>query len=87
MINSRKHRPYKKPILCDPDVKSYLETLRKRSVVITIDKAANNFAFICENCYNSKLLAEVSLSNSKCISFSKAPQAANSGKYKFLQKD
>ena len=54
-----------KPMLCDPDVKSYLEALHKRFVVVTIDKAANNFTFICKKYYISKLLAEVGLSNSK----------------------
>ena len=33
-------------ILRDPDVKSYLESLHKRFVVVTIDKAENNFVFI-----------------------------------------
>ena len=54
-----------KPMLCDPDVKSYLEALHKRFVVVTIDKAANNFTFICKKYYISKLLAEVGPSNSK----------------------
>ena len=35
-----------KPTLCDPDIRSYLAALHKRFVVATIDKAANNFAFI-----------------------------------------
>ena len=35
-----------KPVLCDPDVISYLEALHKRFVVVTIEKAANNFVFI-----------------------------------------
>ena len=31
-----------KSILSDPDVKSYLEALRKRFVIVTIEKASNN---------------------------------------------
>ena len=49
-----------KPVLKDPDVKSYLESLHKKYVIVTIDKAANNFAFICKQFYINKLLSEVS---------------------------
>ena len=45
--------------LCDPEVKSYLETLHKKFVIVTIDKASNNFAFICKKFYISKLLSEL----------------------------
>ena len=38
-----------KPILCDPEVISYLETLHKRFVAVTIDKPANNFALSAKN--------------------------------------
>ena len=73
---SRKPSPYKKTlILCDPDVKSYLERLRKRFVGITIDKSVKNFAFICKRYCTSTLLAEVGLSNSKCKKYSKAPHS------------
>ena len=41
-------------------------------VVITIDKAAKNIAFICKIYYISKLLAEIDLSNSKSKTYSKA---------------
>ena len=36
-----------KPILCDPDVQSYLEALQKRFLVVTIDKDAKNYVFVC----------------------------------------
>ena len=52
-----------KPILRDPDVKSYLDALHNRFIII--DKSANNFAFICKKYYISELLAEVGPSNSK----------------------
>ena len=51
-----------KPIFCDPDVTSYLESLNKHFVSVTIVKAANNFVFICKiitSLNSSKLLAEV----------------------------
>ena len=54
-----------KPILCDPDVKSYLEALRKRFSIVTTHKTANNFAFMYKKYYISKLLGEVHLSNLK----------------------
>ena len=40
-----------KPILCGPDVKSYLEALHKRFVFVTIDKVATNFAFTCKKIF------------------------------------
>ena len=58
----------------NPDVKPYLKALHKHFVVVTIDKAAKNFAFICKNYYVTKLLAEVSLSNSESKTYSKVIQ-------------
>lgn len=49
------HPIEEKPILCNPDVKSYLEALQKRLIVITIEKAANKFAFFCKDYYICKL--------------------------------
>ena len=37
-----------KPTLSDPEVLEYLKQLHRRFVIATIDKAANNFAFICK---------------------------------------
>ena len=37
-----------KPVLCDPEVITYLQSLHERFVIVTIDKAANNYAFICK---------------------------------------
>ena len=48
-----------KPVLHDHEVKQYLENLHNKFVIVTIDKAANNFAFICKKFYISKLLDEV----------------------------
>ena len=73
-----------KPILCDTDNKSYLEALHRRYSVVTIDKVANNFAFMCEKNYISKLLGEVCLSNLKFKTYSKAHRGNNSSKYRLL---
>ena len=61
-----------KPVLCDPVVKSYLEALRNRFVVVTIDKTANDFAFTSKKYYITEILAEVSLSKSKSKRYSEA---------------
>ena len=67
-INTLKNRlkPEKtKPTLHDPEVKTYLELLHRRFVVVPIDKAANNFAFVCKRFYISQLFSEVGLYNAK----------------------
>ena len=50
-------------------IETYLEALY--FVVVTIDKAVKNFAFICKIYYISKLLAEINLSYSKSKTYSK----------------
>ena len=50
---------FTKPVLKDTEVLSYLESLQRKFVIVTIDKASNNFAFICKKFYVSKLLSEV----------------------------
>ena len=47
----------------DPEVLAYLETLQKRFVIVTIDKASKNFALICKKFYVSRLLKEISGNN------------------------
>ena len=54
---------YTKPVLCDIEVKNYLAELHQRFVIVTVDKASNNFAFICRKYYISKLLSEVGYGN------------------------
>ena len=48
-----------KSIFFDPAIKSYLEALHKRLFFVTIDKAANKFAFFCKNYYISELFAKI----------------------------
>ena len=45
------------PTLSDPEVKSYLEDMHRRFVIVPIDKAANNFVFIYKKFYVSRILA------------------------------
>ena len=48
---------YTKSILKDPEVKAYLESLHQKYVIVTIDIASNNFAFIWKTFYVNKLLS------------------------------
>ena len=52
-----------KPVLSDPEVLTYLEELQRHFVIVPIDKASNNFAFICKKYYVSIILKEVGLSD------------------------
>ena len=52
-------------MLSDPDVKKHLEEFHQKIVIITIDKASNNFLFIFRKCYVSKLLTEFSPNKKK----------------------
>ena len=59
-----------KPTLHDPEVIVYLEQLHRRFVIVSIDKAANNFAFICKKYYVSRILQEVGLNSSPSTTYS-----------------
>ena len=50
---------FTKPILSDSDVLAYLSTLHRKYVIVPIDKASNNFAFICKKFYISTNLSEL----------------------------
>ena len=60
-----------KPVLSDEGVMNYLRSLHKKYVIVTIDKAANNFAFICKQFYVSKLLDEVGQLGRENLTYSK----------------
>ena len=73
-INILKHKikPLNtRPVLKDPEVTQYLEQLHRRFVIVPIDKASNNFAFICKSFYISKLLDEVGLNGNPSHTYSK----------------
>ena len=58
-----------KSTLNDPDVMAYLEELRRHFVIVPIDKAANNFSFICKKYYVSRILQEVGLNGSPSTTY------------------
>ena len=62
-LKSKMKFSFTKPALSDPNVLSYLQTLHRKYVIVPIDKASNNFAFICKHFYISKILSEVSENN------------------------
>ena len=51
--------------LSNPNIKKYLEELHLKFVIVTIDKASSNLAFICRKYYISNLLAVVSPNKNK----------------------
>ena len=57
--NHKKHAP----VLEDPDLLAYLRDFQKKIVIVTVDKASSNFAFICKNFYVSRILKEITGSN------------------------
>ena len=62
-LSRRRLTSYRKPLLQDPVIKEDLERLQNKYVVVPIDKAANNYAFICKRYYVMRLLAEVGILN------------------------
>ena len=50
-----------KPVLKDPYVVQYLEEFHSKYVVVPIDKASNNFAFICKKFYVQRILVEIGI--------------------------
>ena len=55
------------PVLSDQDVKRHLEKLYPKFAIVTIDKASNNFTFICRKCFISTQLTEVSPNKNKQV--------------------
>ena len=48
----------------DPEVVEYLNKLKSRFVIVPVDKAAKNFAFICKSYYIKVLMQELGVSSS-----------------------
>ena len=61
-----------KPVLADETAVSYLKKLQQQFVIVTIDKASNNFAFICKKYYVASLLNEVGIPNNKSPTYKKS---------------
>ena len=51
-------------VLNDTEVKSYLQEFKNNFVIVPVDKAANNFSFICKKFYIYKILDEIGVNNS-----------------------
>ena len=77
-----------KPVMSDPGVKKLLEELHQKFVVITIDKASNNFAFTCRKYFISKLVEEVSLNKNKhsTSTYSQTPKLTSNTLNNFTQR-
>ena len=58
-----------KQVLNVSKVISYLNFLQKQYVMYSVDKAANNIAFICKKCYVQVLLKELGLLNIRSITY------------------
>ena len=56
-LNNRKHFP----VLKDRNAKKCLSELQEKYVIVPIDKASNNVAFICKRFYASKLCEELGM--------------------------
>ena len=63
--NKRKYHSDVKSDLCDNDVRTCLNELQHKYVMVPIDKAANNVAFICKRFYAHVLLKELGLINNE----------------------
>ena len=58
-----------KQVLKDPDVKIALEELHHNFVIVPIDKAANNVAFVCKRYYAMVLLTEMGLIGGNSLTY------------------
>ena len=55
----KQHRA--KPVLCDDQVRTYLESLHRRFVIATFDTTVNSYALICKRFHINFLLSEVGI--------------------------
>ena len=54
-------------VLQDPEVIKCLKTLQEKFVIVPVDKASNNFAFICKNFYINRMNKELGITDSNII--------------------
>ena len=79
-----RNRPSRtKPVLSNHEVKIYLQQLKSRYVIVPIDKAANNFAFICKRFYITRLLQEIGIPNGNCETY----KISNKNKQDIIQEN
>ena len=50
-----------KPVLDRPEVQEDLQTLHSKFVLVPIDKASNNVAFVCKRYYAEVILQEIGI--------------------------
>ena len=66
----KRYKPFKtSQVLQDPEVQTYIEQLHRDFVIVPIDKASNNFAFICKYFYITKILQEVGINSAPCQTY------------------
>ena len=58
-----------KPVLKDPTVKTYLDDLHKKFVIVPIDKASNNVAIICKRFYIASILDELGIPGNSSLTY------------------
>ena len=61
VIGNRSRQHFRQSALKNADVKRSLEELQEKYVIVPIDKASNNVAFICKRFYANVLLKELGL--------------------------
>ena len=64
------------PVLSDVNALKHLDHLQQKYVITPIDKASNNFAFICKKFYLKKLLNEVDFLNGNSPTYTKNASSA-----------
>ena len=69
-IGNRSRQPFTQSVLKNADVKSSLEELQEKYVIVPIDKASNNVAFICKRFYALVLLKELGLIGQESATYS-----------------
>ena len=63
-------------VLKDPEVQQCLENIHRHFVVVPIDKASNNYAFICKYYYITKLLSEVGITGPQSTTYNLTDRTA-----------
>ena len=67
-----------KPVLKDPTVKAYLDNLHKNFVIVPIDKASNNVAFVCKRFYITSILDELGIPGNSSPTYELVNELASS---------
>ena len=75
-----------RPTLKHPEATSNLALLHRKYVIVLINTASNNFAFISKNFYVSKLLCKSSSDNSTYLHINKERETTISENIKFCEK-